>query len=410
MEKPHQIPARKSFFIIKDMKKIIILILLLNCVQLNAQSDFTKILKENTYPISTEFKGSGWKFLVKNAKASDYFLVGEDHGIAEVAAVSEALFKSVNKIGYEHLAIETGPFTAKILVDLIGNDDQEKVGDFYRSNPFSVPFYGTEQEFQFLSTVHGLSGATNPIWGLDQEFLLSARPLLRYHLSGFSDEVAIKNEISIAEKGYDQILSEKKQDGVWLINQTSESWEALEALTKDQLTKDMISELKISQEIYQMNFTGKHQQNNQARVDHFVKWFEKNDKDSEGKVMIKMGAGHVMKGESIFDVYDLGDYLAKKENKQTFHLGLVQTSGFQNAYIPFRDKSALNSPVNVGMFKGFLDFVSTIIPDEGFVVLDTRVFHSKINELPEDPVVRKLLGGFDALLIFPNATASTFIE
>lgn len=393
------------------MNKAIYLLLIVCVNTVVAQPDFERLMQENTLPISEDFKGPGWKFLVKNGAEADYLLVGEDHGLAQVPIISEALFKSLNRRGYEYLAIETGPFTAELLSDLVTGNDESKVQSYYRENPFSVPFYGMEEEFQLLQTVFERSKYSRPIWGLDQEFILSARGLFKKYKDEFESPANIMNEIAAAEAGYNFILSDKKQDSIWLVTQTPEKWKTLKSSAKTEVAKQLVDELKLSQEIYQLNFSGKGLENNQARVDHFVKWFEKYEKDKqEGKVMIKMGATHTVKGQSFFGVYDLGDYLSKKEGVSTFHVALIQTSGFQNAYLPFGDPSDVSVPVNTSFAQAFLDFVSGIIPEEGYVVLDARPLHAHMDDLPEDMFLRKLITGYDAIVLFPNATPSTIIE
>lgn len=390
------------------MKNLYYLITLLT-YQLAAQPNFDKLLEANSFPISHDFTGAGWNHLIHKGIEADYFLVGEEHGIREIPVITKELFKSLHSEGYKYFAIETGPISAELITNLL-EKDEKAVDEFFTRYPFSIPFYSWKEELELLRTVGKLSKTDRTFWGLDQEFILAARPLFDRYKNSFSDPSYLEGEVSKAHAGYRKIVEQRQQDGIWLVNQNEESWAHLRNLAATPEAMQLIEELKKSSDIYNLFFSGKSHENNEARVDNFISLFENYQSESDdGKVMIKMGSTHTMKGESFFGVHDLGDYLAGQSHKKTFHLAMVPISGFQNKYVPFLDKKTLKTPIDHAISGSLIDFAAGVISQENVVLLDTSPFHEYLDDLPEDKNLRKFILGYDAILFIPNATPSTFL-
>jgi erythromycin esterase-like protein len=57
--------------------------------------------------------GRGWDWLVQEAGDARFTLIGEEHGVAETAQLSAALFKALRGSGYSRMAIELSPIIAQ---------------------------------------------------------------------------------------------------------------------------------------------------------------------------------------------------------------------------------------------------------------------------------------------------------
>src|SRR5918995_4475666 len=53
--------------------------------------------------------GRGWDWLVQQARAARFTLIGEEHGVAETAQFAAALSKALRPSGYSRFAIELSP-------------------------------------------------------------------------------------------------------------------------------------------------------------------------------------------------------------------------------------------------------------------------------------------------------------
>jgi hypothetical protein len=121
--------------------------------------------------------GDGARLLVDEARASRFVLVGEEHGVAEVPALTAALFGELVPAGFRHLAIETGAGVAAHLDTLVGRADAEgAVAAFVRDRYPGVPFYALREEARLLASAVRAArqaGARGPVlWGIDYDVML----------------------------------------------------------------------------------------------------------------------------------------------------------------------------------------------------------------------------------------------
>ncbi|MFN2441822.1 MAG: hypothetical protein ABR517_03970 [Thermoanaerobaculia bacterium] len=57
----------------------------------------------------TKFSGPGWTRLIEERRAAQFFLIGEEHGIAENPQLAAALFAALQPAEYSRMAIEVSP-------------------------------------------------------------------------------------------------------------------------------------------------------------------------------------------------------------------------------------------------------------------------------------------------------------
>src|SRR5678816_955755 len=57
--------------------------------------------------------GPGWDWLLQEARNARFTLIGEEHGVAETARFSAALFTALRESGYRRMAIELSPIIAQ---------------------------------------------------------------------------------------------------------------------------------------------------------------------------------------------------------------------------------------------------------------------------------------------------------
>ena len=85
----------------------------------NAQSASDRLLaalQQNRLALTMSDKGPsgpGWNFLVQEARTARFTLIGEEHGVAETAQLSAALFAALREAGYSRMAIELSPAMAQ---------------------------------------------------------------------------------------------------------------------------------------------------------------------------------------------------------------------------------------------------------------------------------------------------------
>src|SRR5207302_4879982 len=83
--------------------------------QTTPQARLLEALHANRLPLTMSDgpAGRGWDWLVQQARDARFTLIGEEHGVAETAQLSAALFKALRASGYSRMAIELSPIIAQ---------------------------------------------------------------------------------------------------------------------------------------------------------------------------------------------------------------------------------------------------------------------------------------------------------
>ena len=87
-------------------------------------------------PVPGRPAGPGWDFLVREAGDARFTLIGEEHGVAETARLSAALFASLRGSGYRRLAVELSPPIAKDVEAAARRNGVQGIVDFLYGVPY----------------------------------------------------------------------------------------------------------------------------------------------------------------------------------------------------------------------------------------------------------------------------------
>ncbi len=266
-------------------------------------------LVKNRYPLALEdgrLKGAGADLLFKEAEASQFFLIAEDHGIMELPQFTAALFRQIRSYGYDHFATEAGPITARLLERLAASPrSQQDFADFNHLNPFSLPFYFWKEEAGLLETVVNSPGRkTKMIWGLDQEFVLSAKLHLKRLVELAPNRQArrvVEEYNQKAQTEFSRMAESKNPSIVFLASATEDDFKKLSAALNpkpDSEAAEILDELKESWEIYTKQFRGQVYEANNQRAQlikrHLMNYYNEalREEKSPPKVHFKFGESH----------------------------------------------------------------------------------------------------------------------
>lgn len=402
----------------------------------NQNTELIEQLTQNRRTMKLEnnqLVGDGARFLLDEAKSSQFFLVGEDHGIADMPIFTAALFRAVNSFGYQNFATETGPLTAVYLEKMSSNPQaQTEFANFNRQYPFGLPFYYWQEEAQMIESIVKTSRSKNPVlWGLDQEFIESPA----FHFKRLIEIAPNKEAKMTANEYYEktkdemaQIVKSKNPGLAFLSSAKTEDFDKLDAAFKSDSNKEskmILSELRESWEIYQKNFMRRGYESNLQRSllmkRHFMAYYNEalGKQKSPPKVLFKFGANHVKRGKNYTNVYDIGNMvaeLAASNNSTSFHLFAVPLGGTQNKYLPFLQNDAdKQKKIEITEDSGEFDarILLEIAGTKDWTVVDLRplrpLIHSgKLKQLPKG--FDDLIWGYDAILLMPDVKAATLFE
>src|SRR5258705_8597576 len=139
--------------------------------QTSPQARLLEALKGNRLPLTMSDgpAGRGWVWLVGKARDARLTLIGEEHGVAETAHLSAALFKALRGSGYSRMAIELSPIIAQDIEAAARRNGLQGIVEFFAAPDTWSPMY-LREEAQFLaSVINGATTSEQVLWGCDRE-------------------------------------------------------------------------------------------------------------------------------------------------------------------------------------------------------------------------------------------------
>ncbi|MFN3556219.1 MAG: hypothetical protein ACK4VN_09680 [Bacteroidales bacterium] len=354
--------------------------------------------------------GSG---LVEALIGAQFVLIGEQHGIREVPDFSGALFREAQKAGFSYLCIETDPFMASRLEQLARNG-KSAFQTFNQAFPMSVPFYNWVEEFQFLEqSLAQLTDGKPRLWGIDQVFMAAPRYLFSRLAELAHDEQSrhtAKEYLDRARQAFDEVIQTGDPGKLIMVALSPHDYQKLKMAFADnpqQETHRIISGIQKSQDIYMLWFQGKQYENNRNRSrwmkSKFMEYYREAVRSEEmPRVLLKFGSGHMSRGLSKFEQYDIGNMvseLAEINGSYSLHINVVGLRGMAaQAFGPPQafDRTASMPAVLLKALEGKTD-------GDNWILLDMRPLRSRVNPALLHPI-RDMVFGFDFYVFVPRAT------
>jgi len=284
-----------------------------------------KTFEENSYQLeikNQELSGSSLPIILKAIKESQFLMIGEQHGIKEVAEFATALSKKSFEEGFEFLCVETDPYVAEKLESL-ATIDMDYINSFVQQFPFAVPFYDTKEEFELIRKfTSATNNADENIWGIDQMYMGSPRfafNILSEEAKNDKSQSLIAEYVEAAKSQFNSFLKSNNPLQLPMMQLKDSDFERLAKqfnTNSDTKVTQLITDLQTSQEIYQHVFSGENYWNNYKRSKlmkrQFMDYYNRTTaQDKIPKVILKFGAVHTSKGLSPVHLYDLGNMVSE---------------------------------------------------------------------------------------------------
>lgn len=411
-------------------------LLLLSAIPSPAQEDaLVAELARHRLPLRLEDRrladSPGAKMLVEEARQSQFFLIGEDHGSAEIPRLAEAIDEALRPLGYSHIAIEAGPLTGERLEAMAAKGGLEAIGAFNRARPFTLPFFNWREEAQYLvSAVRSKkAGVKRVVWGVDQEFILSPA----FHLARLEELAGngaardrVRKVKERSDAGDAEMVARKNPSAVLFAHMKPAEFDDLAAaFGKNAEAARIVSELRDSAAVYQLYFGGEGYRSNLQRAEmmkrHFAVYYAEAvaSGEEQPRVLMKFGANHMMRGRSYIDVFDLGSFLpelAAANGLRTFQLLVVAPGGRVNRLTPFsasaEDRSAAYDPKHsAALFFDPAPFCAAAEPG-AWTLIDLRPLRPLLTgkKLVTEETLRRVIFGYDAVLVVPQLHPASLFE
>lgn len=365
------------------------------------------------------FSGPAWDMLIEEGRRAQFFVIGEEHGIAENPVLAAALFKELATHGYSRVVIEISPPMAGALDRALLAGGMQRLRDLYAQPGAEPAFYGMREEAEFLAAVRAHTPDGPLFWGTDYE-VGGDRHLLRI-LAGKDmpaparealDALASASHASwtqFQETGNPQFIFSFSGDPA-LVRVVISAWPQ-----RDDASDWILHTLEETLEINRLWVSGQAWRSNERRAallrGNFLRyWRQEKLAGRAPRALLKFGASHVVRGRNMTDTFDLGVLLpevAALEGRSSFSMLVLPGAGTQVARFNPVDWSYQPAPAKDGYVDGMKPILDAAFGD-AFTLIDLRPLRAIIGMRPDVPqALARTVHGFDTVLVMSGSTPST---
>ncbi len=380
--------------------------------------------RENRHALAFDgrtFSGPGWDLLIEEGRKAKFFMLGEEHGLAENAHLSASLVETLAPMGYNRVAVEISPPMAQEVGAALDRGGLDGLKRFYAQTGAYVAFYTMAEEAMFLARARkALPRGEDALWGFDYEVggdrrligRLKTAPkppaargpmtaLISASIAAWSDYQASHDPSKLFSFAGDPRL----------VRDLMEAWP-----NPDPQSGWILDVLLGTLEANNLWLAGKELESNQRRAElmraNWTRyWKALGPKAKSTRAFFKFGASHVVRGRNMSEVFDMGSLIhetAALEGKSSFNifvLGGKDGKAAQFNPVAWRYEPA---PVSDAADTNLTFLTDQALP-EGFTVIDLRplrpiLTHSRVAR--SDPRWSQIIHGFDALVVMPGSHAS----
>ncbi|MGH9616494.1 MAG: hypothetical protein ACRD28_07100 [Acidobacteriaceae bacterium] len=370
--------------------------------------------------------GTGASVLAEAIARSHYILIGEDHLTREVPQFTTAICNLAAKQGLTGLAMEVSPEAATFMMRSLNFPDRwQQMVALTKADPDSIAFLDSRQENDMVA--HCVEASHNPsfhLWGLDQNFIGSAGWLIDMMLAahpGPGAKVALLRLKADEQRDAAAARANADVSALFLMSEKgdAEIKEAQPAIEHDGGTevKTMFGHLATSYHTYR-----EHDENWEHADVQRAKLLKINFRNAmnqippsekSGKIIVKFGEWHLYKGVNSLHDLNLGNYIAETaemEGQKSLYICVLGAGGKVSKFTKYgqpyhiEEDPAVHDP----MYRWMAPFKAAQLPGQ-WTLYDLRALRYK-SLGPLDSEVRRILDGYDFLIIVPKFTPAQMAE
>jgi hypothetical protein len=381
-------------------------------------------LQGNRLPITMNNgpAGRGWDWLVQEARDAHFTLIGEEHGVAETAELSAALFNALRGSGYSRMAIELSPIIAQDIEAAARRNGLQGILDFFARPDTWSPLYLREEAGFLAAVIKAAPPNERVLWGLDREILSD-----RYLISKLEAKVPQRAKESftrLKEASTNALARQQKNpgpDNIFLLSQDPALVSAVRSAwpnpdsESDTILRTLEESLAISAAARTSNWAYSQRRAQWNRNNLAARLREESKGGAPPKLMMKFGYNHMIRGVNYVNVFDLGamtDEVAELHEGRAFHVLVLPGPGSRQAVLgPGRSFVAVSSN-DFDEFRAGDQRLTRVLSNAnatGHEVINFRMLRPLIQRGLEswNPDVVRTILGYDAAVIWKGARAST---
>ncbi|RYY19445.1 MAG: hypothetical protein EOO36_05750 [Cytophagaceae bacterium] len=388
--------------------------LVLSCLAACAQdSTLTRLARHNHYALQVsgaQLGGPGWQKLRADVQKSQFVLVGEDHGLAQIPLFTAAVAQCFKPAVF---VAEVDPYVAQAVTRLVAQPGPATA--YLRRYPEALCFFDWAEEFELART---LRAQQVPLLGLDQVFITTSAPFYA-QLAGLVKGKVAKDYFRRQASRYEtqnQAFEKLGHDDFVMATQPQSALDSLGLLTSREgpAAQKMARDYALSYAIYK-------QQAHQLRVNlmkqnlqQALQPYQTATGPAVPKMLFKFGSNHLARGLSqsvkgeFYDVGNVVQNLADIQGQQSLHLYIIGKQGERaesdNPNFPARRVGTYTAAENPEL-RPFLDQVA----GPAWSVFDLRPLRRALTTGKlrlANPSLERTILGYDYLIVIPETTAS----
>ena len=357
--------------------------------------------------------GPGWSFIVEQASAMRFVMIGESHYVREIPLFTSQLFRTLHdRAGFQYLAVEDGPWAIGMLMQQGVRGD--RTATYARAVRYlnALQFLNDQDVDLIVDVGRTSSGGSAAVWGLDQTWgVLHILDRLQA-LAASPAKAAIVERIAARARPVEAHRPDENNPRFITQGLTKDDLGALRAAIADAPPEAarLLDMLETSFELYAARTDGPAIYRANDRRERYMKsrFVQAYDAvraagDPAPRVLLKFGHWHAIRGVLNWgDIQPLGTFvseLAHREGGESLHIwtGLVDEPG--------RYWTLYDSPDYVPL--------AAAGSTEGWWVVDLRevqplVAAGKVDGVNDE--MRRIIFGFDLALLIGNGNRATYDE
>ncbi|PHV50969.1 hypothetical protein CSQ91_07460 [Janthinobacterium sp. BJB301] len=369
--------------------------------------------------------GSGAAPLINAGLESQFVLIGEDHGIAEIANFSAAYFEALAGQGFTTLIVENGPAVAGALEKALkSNTGVAGIAAFNQAYPVATAFYKWQAEAQFLTRIAKAAGPSFQLVGMDQELMGASKYLLDQMAEQPLNPLA-KAKIEAFRKLESDNYRRASESGdpreLFMVKVQEEELFALQKLLtapEEMPALAMLNSLIESRSIYTKNMTpGQGYGSNTQRARLMKQYVASHLTHAPAqRMLLKAGAVHVFRGYNPLGAgsREIGNYLAEYaegRGQKSLHVLVLALKGQQAQFAGIGRGSASTEIEKVdskSSMAGVLPFFAAAKEHKEWSLFDVRPLLGSAKTLANgDSSVQGMIQGYDFVLVIPEGNATS---
>jgi hypothetical protein len=349
-----------------------------------------------------KFSGDGWEQILSEAAKTNYIAVGEDHFTNEIPAFCSAM---IDHVKVDNFFCETDPFSAKILESKIKELSATQLEQFVAEYGNTFSFFALQPELDLFKKAVAHRAR---VFGTDQILLVADRLLCADLKTKTTNEAAARIYGVMEEQSksfFDSFRDDPKKPFYMLTPEFEKKIEALSALKLSAYESKIIEKLTLTARIYK-------EQNHHLRIQLMKdQLMEQYDHWATRKSLFKYGAVHMAKGESLLDIYDLGNLInniADSKFQNSLHIMIIGKAGAQGS--PFQKFPPTPIDQQSADLKALKPFFK-VDHGKSWQCFDLAAIRGDIKKQKirvENPRLVQILAGYDFLVIIPEVTPAKF--